>query len=121
VALTATVVYGKTTIIFENDVKMTLQNCYTKIISRDVVVGRIDHSQTMDAIATSKKRLQAEIAKLDTEMLRLQVTHGSPIIHKMDDVEQVCNTRDKCKRQRASSGECMGEPTVDGKPALPNT
>ena len=75
----------------------------------------------MDAMQESKKRLQAEIEKLDAEMLRLQVTHGSPIIHKMDDVEQVCNTIDKCKRKRASSGECMGEPKVDGKPALPMT
>jgi hypothetical protein len=107
VALTATVVYGKTTVIFENDVKMTLQNCYTKIISRDVVVGRIDHSQTMDAIATSKKRLQLEIEKLDAEMMKLKMSHGSPIIQKFDDVENVCSTLDVCKRKRASSGECM--------------
>lgn len=121
VLLFSTVAYGKTTVIFENDIKTTLQNCYTKIISRDVVVGRVDHSVTMDAIATSKKRLQLEIEKLDAEMMKLKMSHGSPIIHKMDDVEQVCNTIDVCKRKRASSGECMGEPKQNWTPALPNT
>jgi hypothetical protein len=75
VAVTAMVVQGKTTIIFENDVKMTLQNCYTKIISKDVVVGRVDHSVTMDAMVESKKRLQLEIAQLDAKLLELKVTH----------------------------------------------
>jgi hypothetical protein len=75
VALTAMVAQGKTTVIFENDVKMTLQNCYTKIISKDVVVGRIDHSQAMDAMTESKKRLQLEIAQLDARLLELKVTH----------------------------------------------
>ena len=100
---------------------MTLQSCYTKIISKDVVVGRIDHSQAMDAMEESKKRLQLEIAQLDARLLELKVTHGTPITQKMDDVESVCSTLEKCKRKKGANGECMGEPKVDGKPALPMT